>query len=619
MDEVPVANSNPVNLILDRKERRRPLKRSRIKDSFINFIYMFPFALIISIQLFFLGSSIGRFTTFPFNSITSYIYLSIVVIFLFFVSMLLRSMIYSSVAGLVFVFGIYSSWFGNFYSPLTSNLMEFISIIQAAWSARDIPFDLMMTGAMTFIIVLVVAGHFFVSIVIKGFFEIIFGKEWGDGKRNAYIFAIILLFISHVFLFAYNRSDDLHKRLNWSVFNNYQPVERFITRTPGGVICSEDYLWLALADEVRAYSLTSGGMFEKIDFSSTVVHKGMQKADFPVLFSEKGIIIGNRDLSKRQKIYYPESFEGIDTSASDDELFNLPLTSYFLKDTSLLLVLYDYGFAGLYDIDRGEKKWLRSIDRAVKTNRTFSNEYLIDYYFEELNGLLLFSAHNGFVRALSKEDGEVVWEYRHDSPVHSGRGQKAYLSLMDDRYVVAFYESGDLVTLESKTGRRVFMASNRNFSPSAPAFCRDRKAKFLTDNGIFYKIDLDGGEILFSTHLLPEISNLMPVIQKLEKNVVAHRDRILRIGANQSEEILRSYRQVFATEPVFDGRIMYIGTREGYIYCIHPGSAHVKWTVRVHGELMTDSLKLVGDSLLVLTRSGSVYSIDKDPGAQFSR
>jgi outer membrane protein assembly factor BamB len=56
---------------------------------------------------------------------------------------------------------------------------------------------------------------------------------------------------------------------------------------------------------------------------------------------------------------------------------------------------------------------------------------------------------------------------------------------------------------------------------------------------------------------------------------------------------------------------MYIGTQDGWIYCLHTGSAHEKWRLHVNGELKEDSLALYADSLLVKTSSGSLYRFNR--------
>ena len=123
MDEVPIPNNNPVIIrpqISDNKNKTK--KTSRLMETFKNFIYMFPLALIISYQLFCLGHKFGEFITFPPTSVITYIFIGSILLMLLVIQIMMRSIIYSVLVGVMFTAGIFSAYFGNVYDPVMSNL-----------------------------------------------------------------------------------------------------------------------------------------------------------------------------------------------------------------------------------------------------------------------------------------------------------------------------------------------------------------------------------------------------------------------------------------------------------------------------------------------------------------
>lgn len=75
MDEVPIANNNPVNLIIKKPESApRKTELNRIKESLKNFFIMLPLALLVVAQFYFLGKKFREFSTFPVTGLISYIF-----------------------------------------------------------------------------------------------------------------------------------------------------------------------------------------------------------------------------------------------------------------------------------------------------------------------------------------------------------------------------------------------------------------------------------------------------------------------------------------------------------------------------------------------------------------
>jgi len=617
MDEVPIATNNPVNLIVKKPESAPPkTRKDRIKDSLKNFFMMLPLAMLVVAQFYFLGKSFGEFSTFPLTSVTTYIFFGSILLLLLFSQMLMRSIIYSTLAGIALIAGLYVAWFGEFLGPITENFNGISEILKSAWSRKDLPYNLLMTGAMTAVLAGIAFLQFFASLIVKSFFEMLFGKEWGDGRVLGFIGAVALLAGVHLGFYSYSSmSSQANEKVLWARSVKYQPVEKFITRVPGSCIIGKDRIWAAEGKTVTSIDANSGKQTESRPFQAAVVHKGFQFSEFPVFAGSDAIVAFNRELSGNAwKTPYPASFPGLDLAEEKKDLFsNVPITTRFVNSGQNLLVHYDFGYVGMYDAKNGEQKWFRQVDLQVKINRVFPEVYLEEGYFLEADEYLLFSCHNGLIRCLNRQTGEQVWQYQHGTPKVSGKSQRGFLSPNGKERVVVAFRSGEILTLGLSDGRKIYQAVNQAYAPASPLWCRDQQACFLTDEGIFYQIDLDGGATLFNTNTLPRRTELLPVVHNLASGIVAHRDEVLFVDteARKVSRILKSENRVFVTRPVVVDKLVYIGTQDGWVYCVHAGSRHEKWRIHVKGELVEDSLEIIEESLLVKTRSGSLLKLNR--------
>ncbi|PKL46352.1 MAG: hypothetical protein CVV42_16685 [Candidatus Riflebacteria bacterium HGW-Riflebacteria-2] len=617
MDDVPIVTANPVNLIIKKQEKApKPTRKDRIKESLKNFFMMLPLALVVMLQFFFLGKSFGSFSTFPLTTYSTYVMLGSILLVLLFSQMLMRSMIYSTLAGTALVMGIFSAWFGDFYTPLAENFRSIGLIVKSAWTRKDVPFNLLVTGSMTAIIAGVTFAQFFLSLIVKSFFEILFGKEWGDGRVAGFCGAIALLIGIHLGFYSYaSMSSATSEKMVWTRHSFYEPVEKFVTRTPGRYILGADNLWVERENEIAALDLKTGKVINSQKFSPAVVHKGVQRGIMPVFCDKEGLTGFSSDMSMNVwKTPYPASFPDLVVSEDNKALFNnIPLTTRIVDGGRKIFSQYDYGYAGMYNVEDGNQLWLKQIDLQIRANRAFSDAYLEESYLLEAGDKLLLSCHNGLIRCLNRDSGEEIWKYQHGTPKVSGRSQKGFLSRDEDRIIAAF-KSGEIVTLSLSDGRKIYQAANPALGSNGPVYSRGLQISLLTDEGIFHKIESDGGQNIYMANVLPRRLDLVPVVQDLSHGIVAHRDEIMKLADDTRDVsvIFQAENKIFVTRPLFDDKIMYIGTQDGWIYCIHYGSKHEKWRLHVNGELQEDSLTFLAEDLLVTTRSGSIFRFKRD-------
>lgn len=614
MDEVPVVNANPVNTIVKKTEKASGGKKeSQIVISLKNLVYMFPLAFIVLMQIFYLGRSFGTFSTLPYSSFSTFVFVASLAVLLFFMQLLQRSIVYSTLAGIFLVSGIFYAWFGDFHNIIFSNLQNIGMIVKSAWTRKDIPFPLLMAGIMTFSMAGVAFIQFFVSLFVKSFFETIFGKEWGDGRWMAFAGTIALLAGLQLGFYFYSSSaGNPENRKQWELLQKYRPVEKFLTTTPGAVMTGKNRIFTSHNGKIRALELESGKIEREKNFITPVIRKGIVAAETPVFFSNKEIICYNNEMNlELWRTGYPASFtELIGFKEKENEIDYVPQTAFYLNDNKHLLVYYNYGFIGLYGMADGKNLWLKSVDRQVAARNFFSEDFPGPEFFHETGDRIIFSCQNGLVKALNKADGTEVWSYSHENPKLNGKPQKAFLSPAKDKLLLSF-KSGEMITLALENGQVVYRGKSDAFSFKFPPAFDGLNAQFLTDEGFFYDVEVDGGKVSFSNNLIPMRLDFLPFVADLSRGIVAHKGIVYKIEGQKIKRVIELDNKVFVTTPVFDEKMMYIGTQDGWIFCIHSGSQHEKFRIHINGELEQDSLAISGSRLLVKTRSGSLISVDR--------
>ncbi len=614
MDEVPVANANPVNTIVKKNEKASGSKKvSPIAVSLKNLVYMFPLAFVVFLQMFFLGKSFGTFSTLPYASFSSFVFLASLAVFLFFLQLLKRSIVYSTLGGIILVSGIFYAWFGDFHNIILANLQNVGTIVKSAWTRKDIPFPLLMAGIMTFSIAGIAFIQFFVSLFVKSFFETFFGKEWGDGRWMAFAGAIALLAGLQIgFYFYASSAGNPENRKQWELLQKYKPVEKFLTTTPGALMIGKNRIFSSHNLKARAVSVDNGSIVVEKNLVSTVIRNEIQSTESPVFFNDKEIVCFNNEMNlENWRTAYPASFTGLIVKEGENpEIDYKPLTAFYINKGNSLLVYYNYGFIGLYEVASGRNLWLESVDRQAPARKIFADDFPQMAFFHETADRIIFSCQNGLVKALNKETGKEIWNYSHDNPKFNGKPQRGFLTAAEDKVLVSF-KTGEMITLALENGRVIYRGKNDAFSFKMPPAFDGLNARFITEEGFYYDVEVDGGRIGFQHNLLPKRLDFLPVVGDANRGIFAHRGEVVKVEGHKVTTLIELGSKVFVTRPVFDEKMMYIGTQDGWIFCIHSGSQHEKFRIHVNGELEENSLVILGNRLLVKTRSGSLISVDR--------
>lgn len=615
MDEVPIVNTNPVKLTQE-KNTKPEVKGGRLKRTLKNFLYMFPLALIVFLQSYYLGKYLGEYSTFPLKSFSSYILVVAIFIIVLFIQLMMRSIVYSTLFGLFLIAGIYSAWFGDFYTPLSANFNSIGLIVKSAWSRKNLPFPLLMSGFLTFGIAIVGMGQFFLSLLVKSFFEAFFGKDWGDGRLYGYLGSIALLLGVIVgFHFYSGSASSLDKQVEWENYSKYSPIEQFITMTPGGTFLSNKYIWNFNKFKISKIKISNGENVGEMLLPIENVNSNWERAEFPIICGKESIQGINSDLNRvLWKTSYPASFPGLELKPEKitDQTFK-PLTSCMLEDSKLILVTYDYGYKAMYDAENGKLLWLKGIDAKIRTNKIFPEQYLQSSKVIEYKNMIIVSCYNAKVKAIDKCTGQTVWSYDYENPKFNGKGQRAQLLISENKLLCSF-KSGGFVSLSADTGKIINSVKNMKYASFLAQSWDGENVSIVSQEGIFYNFGIDGGIVSFAAPVFKNSMKLIPVINGLSDNIIGYRDTLYVIDKVKKnvKVLIKSRNHVFITTPEVENKLAYVGTQGGWIYCVHVGSFDIKWEVHVNGELTKDSLKLTSSGLLVKTKSGSLYRIKKE-------
>ncbi|MFZ2955551.1 MAG: PQQ-binding-like beta-propeller repeat protein [Candidatus Ozemobacteraceae bacterium] len=612
MEEVAIATSNPVKTTVGTGSA--PTAKAKPIGTFLNFFLMMPLAVVVLLQGFFLGRSVGDYTTFPFYTIQSYMTLGALVALMVVIQIMARSIIYSTLFGFMLVSGIFQAWFGDFFSPIRENFTEILAIMKHAWSNKDIPYPILMATIVSSVLVLVAGANFVFALFTKYFFEVVFGREWGDGRKYAYLTSIIMLGGCQLGFGTYAQIAAPGQRLMWMQKSLYMPLEEYCARIPSAGIMSRDRVWSYDTTVIKAFDAGTGNLVKEKIVAPLIPAPLWIKSDVPLIGTRMGLFACDRDLlGEIWTCGFPASLPGLVVPPEDQRPDQgVPVLLRPDVRDGIVFCMFDYGYWGAVSTKDGRLLWIKAVDGQAKLNRYFVEDLLRSPYLVSLKDVVIFACYNGRITALKIETGEMAWEYIHPESKFGGKGQRAYLSVHEDRVLAAF-PSGSLVTFDGVKGTKIYDGSSQQWHPISAASREGEEASFISSDGNYVRVMVDGGRVVMNTPLFESRPFLMPAPMNLAKGFVAYKDSFYQVATATKNltTVCRFPKHVFACNPVVDENFVYTGTQDGWVMCFHKDSLGEKWRVHLDGELTEESI-LAGESgILVRTRSGSMYCLKK--------
>ncbi len=656
MDEVPIPNANPVKIETG-TTAKPPAKKPA--GTFKNFFLMMPLAIIVLVQGFAFGRALGEYTVFPLFTIQSYLILGALLVMTLIVQIFMRSIIYSTVFGFLLLCGIFQAWFGDFWTPVLENFKEVLAIMKSAWSKKDIPYPILMVTIMVVSTGVVTFLNFFLSLVVKYFFEIVFGTDWSDGRKAGFASAIVFLLLLHGGFSLYSGKLGNPAAAWWSQRDVYKPVEEFIARIPSACQFSDFYVWNYDPRGMTGFDSQKGNLIRNKEIAAKLLTPTFTPTDLPFVPGKDGITCLDKDLlTEIWKCPYPEKLPDFQVPPEDDGTdIGVPILLRTDVSPNYILALFDYGFWGAILRQSGKIAWIKSVDFPTKLNRYFAEEFIRSEYVvglkatipqkasgtaktEAVEGeVLVVSCNNAKLVALDCATGEQLWTYNHPETKFGGKGQRALLSAHEGK-IVAAYPSGYLVVFDPVKGTRLQETSGvgsgggagfvekslgealgkksegsgeTGWHPITGAVLEKGVARFVTSEGNFVKVEIDGGKILAREKIIESRIPLMPYGLNVQEGFFANRDKLFHWveKKNEMQVVMTFPRHVFATNPVFEGELGFVGTQDGWVICFHKDSHDEKYRFFTGGELCEDSLAVFRQGVLVRTRSGSLFCLKK--------
>ncbi len=626
MDDVAIVTAEPVKPVTAKPAgTTTPPKKVRPAGTIANFFYMMPLALVVLGLAYWLGVRLADYTTFPIFTIHSYKTLGAIAMLYLMMHIVMRSIVYGTMFGVLMLLGMYNTWFTDVWRNLSTNLADVIPIMQAAWSNREIPFGVMMSTLLTVLLVIAGVLGFIVSLFCKYFFETVFGAYWSDGRRTAFIAAVVIMVSVHAGFGLWRSNEGATDRIVWKILDKYQPLSEFVTKIPSGVQFDNERLWVYGPDRVQAIEASTGKVLGSRDLQPTLLGPTWSRLKQPLLPTADGMAMLDRDVAGNPKVTrFPEKITvpilqtEPGTASTSAATAAVPLL--FRPDVreGFALVRFDHGYWAAYNTADNNLLWFKAIDAARKVDRYDLENFTAAPYIVSIGDVIVFSCLNGRLSAVRANSGDAAWEFQPPPEAAKTKGvpQRAMLSRSGDRLIAA-YPSGFLIVLNGANGatlhahKIIDRSGSARYAPATEAVVHGDDAYLFTNDGAFLRVRLDGAEVLKEEPLFRDRPPLMPVGFSLTDGFAGFRDQFFKLdfGPSAPTTAHNFNDHVVSTHPVFSGDCVYFGTQDGWVFCLHRRSFDEKYRVHLAGELGPDALQIVPAGLLARTRSGSLYCL----------
>ncbi|MBF0410804.1 MAG: PQQ-binding-like beta-propeller repeat protein [Candidatus Riflebacteria bacterium] len=611
MDEIPIATSSPVKPVSKSKNN---IKVQHGPGTFLNFFIMMPLAMVILVQGFYFGFAIGNYSTFPLYTIQSFFTMATLLTLVILIQMFLRSIVYSTFFSFMLVSGIFHAWFGDFSTPITENLKEIMTIIKSAWSNKDIPYPILMASLISAALGVTVVLNFLLSLFVKYLFEVVFGREWGDGRFKAYISGIIFMLITHLCFLYYYSSVSGKDRILWEKRSLYSPMEEFCTRIPGGVIENHDRIWIFDTKSISANNSLTGTLVREQAIGAEVFGPYFSRLNRPIFSGKVAIRAYERDLvSEIWVSNHLNELPGLKLPEGESaSSTGIPLIVRTDLSSDYVFEMFDYGFWGAVSASSGKQLWVKNIDVQTRINRFSLEDYLKNSWICSYKDVVIFSCLHGKIIALNAGNGSLAWEYSHNETKFNGKPQRAFLSISSDKLTAAF-PTGQIAVFDAAKGKKISQAASVQWKPITPAYLDKGEAAFVSDEGNYYRVEIDGGKTLIKKLVYDSRPLLMPIPMNLKDGFLSFKDTLYKVNTEKRDvsQFFSFPQHIFAAHPFVDEDFVYFGTQDGWVFCFHKDSLREKWRVRLGGELHEESFAASDFGILVRTRSGTVYCLKK--------
>jgi outer membrane protein assembly factor BamB len=228
--------------------------------------------------------------------------------------------------------------------------------------------------------------------------------------------------------------------------------------------------------------------------------------------------------------------------------------------------------------------------------------------------VVYLGAYDGYVYALSREDGECLWSFKTDDPVIAG-------PVLDDDRLFAPSTDGYLYVLDPETGEELDRTETGG-SGATPLLTEDGFIYVATEDGRLWKLTTDTLEPVWDAPFEVDTGLLTPPVLAREDTVVVGGLGATLYGIDSTtgdERWSLDARNWFWGEPVVYGEpgseIVIATNLDGHVYAVDPGTGEEAWaSIGTTAPIRGGAVVSAEGTVVVVNNDGLVLLIDGATG-----
>lgn len=228
----------------------------------------------------------------------------------------------------------------------------------------------------------------------------------------------------------------------------------------------------------------------------------------------------------------------------------------------------------------------------------------------EDGGLVYVGSGGGVVYALDATTGGIDWTY----PTDETSGESAITSSprVANGTVYVGANDGTVRALDASSGAQSWKTTVDGPVYSRPAVGTDR-VFVTTADGTLVAIDKATATTDWSYDLGVDLGSSSPTVVAGTVYVAADGLYAFSVSGDQPSWTVGAIGATGAVRPVVDNGLVYVGSRDGNMYAVDPGTQSVSWSYRARDAIVSTAT-VVDGRIVVGSLDGSVYVIDGNTG-----
>lgn len=288
----------------------------------------------------------------------------------------------------------------------------------------------------------------------------------------------------------------------------------------------------------------------------------------------------------------------------------IPKSAPVIDDAKIYFGADDGYFRALSQED-GHVVWQHKITLGAEGKYIFSSAALYD-------GVIYYGAYDGTVYALRSLDGAVLWTYSDSewvasSPAVAGDRGLVFIGIEQGLHG----RHGALVALDLTTGEKRWWSEMPSFASSSPLYVSDLGlVVFGSNDGMVRGYDAVTGRVLWSYLAHGAIKASFAYAQDREMIAFGSMDGTLHLldARTGKRHCTVSFDAGIHSTPVIYDDVLYIGCLDRSVYCIELEGGRLRWKFQTNGRVFASPVLYQGE-LYIGSNDAWLYLLDAGTGA----